>query len=223
MASTVRGVFFDMDGVVIDSKSLWSNILDTVAASFSLDLSLLRKYDGLNLSTKEAMRRVLEDSGYRSSDMLGSLISEIDRLYASLMSEYTFMELGIREVLDMLSGKGVFMVLVSNSSRSQVDMVIGHYGLGDIFKAEVTADDVLCGKPDGEPYLKALTLSGLAPDETVVVEDSMTGVVSAGNAGLDCIMIAGPAVPADFKSVRCVCREKLYEILDKLTGDEKDN
>ena len=62
MASTLRGVFFDMDGVVIDSKSLWSNILDTVAASFSLDLSLLRKYDGLNLSTKEAMRRVLEDS-----------------------------------------------------------------------------------------------------------------------------------------------------------------
>ena len=48
----------------------------------------------------------------------------------------------------------------------------------------VTAFDVKIGKPDPEPYLKALEKAGLQPHEAMVVENAPLGVRSAKGAGI---------------------------------------
>ena len=70
MSMTVKGIFFDMDGVVVDSDPLWNTIIRTVREEYALDMSCLERSDGYNLSTGEAIRLVLEDMGRYSDGLL---------------------------------------------------------------------------------------------------------------------------------------------------------
>jgi len=53
----------------------------------------------------------------------------------------------------------------------------------------VTADDVRCGKPDPEPYLKGAELLGVKPAECVVLEDAPAGIQAAHAAGMKVISL----------------------------------
>jgi sugar-phosphatase len=48
----------------------------------------------------------------------------------------------------------------------------------------VTSDDVTCGKPHPEPYLKGATRLGMAPAECLVIEDAPAGIESARAGGM---------------------------------------
>jgi beta-phosphoglucomutase-like phosphatase (HAD superfamily) len=60
----------------------------------------------------------------------------------------------------------------------------------DFFKFTISADDVIRTKPFPDPYLEAAKRMGLAPGDTVVFEDSLTGIASAKSAG--CAVVAVP-------------------------------
>lgn len=213
-------VLFDMDGVIIDSDPLWNHIVSVIKDRYALDMSVLEKNDGYNLSTREAIRLVLEDMGRYSDSLFDGILSDIDRLYAGGVGRLTTLEPGITEVLEMLESSGAGMVLVSNSSRCQVDLVMARYGLDRYFSHTLSADDVTKGKPDGEAYRKALCISGARAGETVVVEDSDTGVAAAMDAGLMCIRVSDRVpVEASSKFVLEVHRSRLRPCLESLIAD----
>ena len=222
---TVKGIFFDMDGVVVDSDPLWNTNIRTVREEYALDMSCLERSDGYNLSTGEAIRLVLEDMGRYSDALLEEILHRIDILYSLHLDMVSLMP-GMAETLEMLHERRVHTALVSNSSRRQVDMLLDSLCLRKYFQTVVTADDVTCGKPDAEPYLRAMELTGLTAADAVAVEDSPTGIAAAVNAGLRCLV----PVPADFKScgtkdhdgICYVRRENLYGKLDNLLKREFD-
>ncbi|MFU0886462.1 HAD-IA family hydrolase [Kluyvera sichuanensis] len=53
----------------------------------------------------------------------------------------------------------------------------------------ITADDVSCGKPDPEPYLKAASRLGVNPNNCLVFEDAYSGIRSAIAAGMSVIVV----------------------------------
>lgn len=186
----IKGVFFDMDGVVIDSSRLWNDIITELSAKYNLDLMVVESAAMKNLSTKEAMKLVLESMGMYSDALLGDILEDIDVMYEKGLRPLTSVIGGIPEILQLLGRKSIARVIVSNSTRKQVAMVLRYYGLEDSFDYSVASDDVSKGKPDAEPYLKALQLTGLAPEEALVVEDSDTGVSAAGAASIECIKVS---------------------------------
>ena len=185
----IKGVFFDMDGVVIDSSRLWNDIITELSGKYNLDLMVVESAAMKNLSTKDAMKMVLESMGMYSDALLGDILEDIDVMYEKGLSPLTSVIDGIPEILQLLGRESIARVLVSNSTRKQVLMVLRHYGLEDSFDYSVASDDVSKGKPDAEPYLKALQLTGLAPEEALVVEDSDTGVQAAEAASIECIKV----------------------------------
>ena len=68
-------------------------------------------------------------------------------------------------------------------------------------------DEVSRGKPHPEPYLRAAELVGLAPDQTLAIEDSPTGAASAAAAGCRVLVVPShvPVPPGE----RRVLRESL--------------
>jgi HAD superfamily hydrolase (TIGR01509 family) len=53
-------------------------------------------------------------------------------------------------------------------------------------------EDVEKNKPAPDPYLKAMELLGVLPSETLVLEDSEKGLISARAAGCHVWHVAGP-------------------------------
>lgn len=217
LSGKLKGVFFDMDGVVIDSGPLWNHVICSVKSEYSLDFSVLEKSDGFNLSTEEAIRLVLEDMGRYSEPLFMEITGRIDEIYASCLVRLSSLEDGMPDILESLKSAGVKMVLVSNSSRKQVEMMMARYGIETYFCGTVTSDDVSRGKPDGEPYLKALQLSGLDTEEVLAVEDSETGVLSAADASITCLRVTEDSCPEE----GAVCRSRLGDVLHGLCSPDR--
>ena len=81
------------------------------------------------------------------------------------------------------------LVLVTGSTRNEAIPVLAHYELLDLFNATICKDDVINPKPDPEPYLKALELLSIKPQEAIALEDSKTGLQSATAAGVQTVVI----------------------------------
>jgi HAD superfamily hydrolase (TIGR01509 family) len=81
------------------------------------------------------------------------------------------------------------VALVSASPRILMDAALTTLPR-DFFKFTISADDVIRTKPFPDPYLEAAKRMGLAPGDTVVFEDSLTGIASAKSAG--CAVVAVP-------------------------------
>lgn len=184
-----RGVFFDMDGVVIDSSRLWGHIIRGIESKFALDLSVIGDGESKSLSSEDAVRLVLERTGRFSPALYAEILQETETLYSESFGGLVTMKDGIRELLSSLRAREVIMALVSNSSARQVRMVLGHFALGEFFSATVSSDDVSEGKPSPEPYLKALEMTGLDAGEVLALEDSEQGERSAASAAVDCMRI----------------------------------
>lgn len=214
----IKGVFFDMDGVVIDSSRLWNDIITELSAKYNLDLMVVESAAMKNLSTKEAMKLVLESMGMYSDALLDDILEDIDVMYEKGLRPLTSVIGGIPEILQLLGRKSIARVIVSNSTRKQVAMVLRYYGLEDSFDYSVASDDVSKGKPDAEPYLKALQLTGLAPEEALVVEDSDTGVSAAGAASIECIKVSPNS---DFE-IHDILLERLEINMKKIVNPWKD-
>lgn len=182
-----RGVFFDMDGVVIDSSRLWEHIIRGIESKFALDLSVIGDGESKSLSSEDAVRLVLERTGRFSPALYAEILQETETLYSESFGGLVTMKDGIRELLSSLRAREVIMALVSNSSARQVRMVLGHFALGEFFSATVSSDDVSEGKPSPEPYLKALEMTGLDAGEVLALEDSEQGERAAASAAVDCI------------------------------------
>jgi len=86
------------------------------------------------------------------------------------------------------------LAICSGAARAEIEPVVGAAGLADCFRAIVTSDDVVHGKPDPEGYLRALQLLG-NPSDALVFEDTEAGITSAKAAGLRVIAKLGTLDP----------------------------
>jgi mannitol-1-/sugar-/sorbitol-6-phosphatase len=71
----------------------------------------------------------------------------------------------------------------------------------------ITADDVVHGKPDPEPYLKGAQRLGFDPRECLVIEDAPAGIQSARAGGMKVIGMASTFSPSALKAADAVVRE----------------
>jgi len=80
--------------------------------------------------------------------------------------------------------------IASSAPRENVEAVLGALHLRSHFAAVVTAEDVREGKPEPEVFLKAASLLGVTPSQTIVVEDAAMGIEAARRAGMRSIGVS---------------------------------
>ena len=103
---------------------------------------------------------------------------------------------GAKELLEALAAEGTPMALVTNTQRALTERALNSIGR-HYFSATVCGDEVPSGKPAPDPYLRAAALLGLAPEECLAVEDSVTGTAAAERAGCPVLVVPNDVeVPA---------------------------
>lgn len=190
------GVFWDMDGTLIDSEPYWLAAESALVESFGGTWST---EDGLQLvgSSMETSALVLQSRGVAlSADEIVDRLS--DRVLAQIEVEVPWRP-GARELLTALREAGVPTALVTMSIGRMAQHVAGALGFTG-FDAVVSGDQVASGKPDPECYLLAARLLGVDPLRSVAIEDSEYGVAAGVASGMATIAVplhvALPASPA---------------------------
>lgn len=81
------------------------------------------------------------------------------------------------------------LAVASNSIRNTVEVMMQKASLAGYLDAMLSNEDVSRAKPDPEIYLKSMTLLGLAPYETLVVEDNENGIRAARASGAHVLVV----------------------------------
>ena len=87
--------------------------------------------------------------------------------------------------------------LASSANREIIELVLEVSGLGPLFEATVSSEEVARGKPAPDVYLEASRRLGVAAAESAAVEDSRSGILAARAAGMRVIAIPNPHFPPD--------------------------
>jgi beta-phosphoglucomutase len=183
----LSGVIFDMDGVIVDShpvhKKAWRRFLELQGKKLD-DTDLDFIMDGRR--REEILRHFL---GELSDDEVQNLGHQKDALF---MEESTAMRMieGFPEFLQQLTQANIRLAVGSSASNGRVNYILHLFGLRKFFQAVVTGDQVTAGKPDPAVFRLASKDLGVPPSETLVFEDSVSGVKAANAAGMKCIGIA---------------------------------
>ncbi|MEV1242168.1 HAD family hydrolase [Nonomuraea sp. NPDC050022] len=185
----MEAVFFDMDGLLVDSEKVWLEIETEVMARLGGEWTLDHQAHLVGGSMERTVAYMLAVSG---SSVSPEDLREwmIDGMVARLADGVALMP-GASELLDAVREEGIPVALVTSSLREIADAVLKGVGR-DRFDAIVTADDVTRTKPDPEPYLTAADLLGVDPVRCVVLEDSPNGVAAATAAG--CAVVGVPSL-----------------------------
>ena len=174
------GVFFDMDGLLVDSEPLWLISETQMMAEYG--------YQWLESDQAACLGGPLDRVGDYMSGLIGgkrdghSLMLEIiDRMVEKFKGDLPFMP-GAIELINDLRAHGVPLTLVSASPRSLVDAALSNFEENP-FVRSISSGDVKVSKPDPEGYLLAAASGGHDISNSLVLEDSLTGVTAANASG----------------------------------------
>ena len=173
-------VFFDMDGLLVDSEPLWLVSETQMMAEHG--------YQWLASDQAACLGGPLDRVGEYMSGLIGgkrdgnSLTLEIiDRMIEKFKGDLPFMP-GAIELINDLRAHGVPLTLVSASPRSLVDAALSNFEENP-FVRSISSGDVKVSKPDPEGYLLAAASGGHDISNSLVLEDSLTGVTAAKASG----------------------------------------
>ena len=183
----LRGVIFDMDGVIVDSEPYSMQALIDVLRHYGIDPSedeLRRSYG----------RRVRDDfvdyfCRYGVEADLDTAIAHKQARYYHLAAGQLQPFPGVMPLIRRLRDRGYRLALASAGDRVKVAFGMQALGVDGAFEAVVCGDDVAHSKPDPEIYLTAAQRLGVPPAECVAIEDAPAGVEAVKRAGMRCIAV----------------------------------
>ena len=182
----IKAIFWDNDGVLVDTEHLYFLATQHVLATVGIPLTQ-EQYIDLFLVQGKGAWHVAADQGV-SPSAIAQLRHARNTLYSTCLSQEPLLMAGVRDVLDALSGTYV-MGIVTSSEPDHFALIHQTTGILPYFHFVLTASDYTHSKPHPEPYLSAVERSGRGPEECLVIEDSERGLMAAQAAGLRCIVV----------------------------------
>ncbi len=182
----ISAIFFDNDGVLVDTEHLYMEASRAVLGERGIDLSEVT-YIELFMRQNRGLLHFADECGW-SPDDLSEMRARRNTLYAAMLAREPLVLDGVVETLEALRGR-VRMAIVTSSRRDHFDLIHARTGLLRYFEFVLADGDYAASKPDPAPYLTAVTRAGVDPSSCVVIEDSERGLASAVAAGLRCVVV----------------------------------
>lgn len=187
----IRGIIFDMDGVLIDAKEWHYEALNRALSLFAFSIS---RYDHLvtfdGLPTRKKLEMLSLERGLPRA--LHPFLNELKQQYTMELIHAHCRPVFQKEyALARLRDEGFKLAVASNSVRATVEVMMEKAALARYFDAMMSNQDVARPKPDPEIYLRSAERLGLEPAECLVVEDNENGIRAATAAGAEVLVVRG--------------------------------
>ena len=185
-----QAVIFDLDGLIIESEAIYSQIWQREFAKVGLAFDMAGYQNLIGAHTVIGGYRphqVLADhlnNGITARDLRAAVEEEA---YQSIVTGDA--KPGVFQVLDEAKRRGFLLAVGSRSDDAWVHGHLKRLGIFERFDTIVTADDVRNAKPEPDIFLKVLENLGVAPQNALVLEDSNNGVVASHRAGIRVVAV----------------------------------
>lgn len=180
MLEKVKAVIFDLDGTLVDSMWMWKAIDVEYLGKFGIDLpeDLQSCIEGMSFSeTAEYFK-----SRFQLEDSIDQIKSDWNAMAWDKYANEVPLKAGVAEFLEMLRKKEIKMGIATSNSRELVDLVTKKHQIHSYFQSIRTSCEVAKGKPAPDIYLQVAKDLSVTPDECLVFEDVIQGIMAGKNA-----------------------------------------
>jgi len=185
--SKIKAIFFDNDGVLVDTEELYYDATRDALNSLGVELSR-ELHENINMSQGRSCFDLAEAQGV-SAEAIEVARLKRNAIYLELLrSSGDLVIPGVEDVLKELRPSRVFGI-VTSCMPEHFKLIHSRSGLLKYFDFVIGQGDYQRHKPHPEPYLKALERSGVGAGDALAVEDAGRGVDAAVAAGLRCVAI----------------------------------
>jgi beta-phosphoglucomutase len=199
---SLRGVIFDLDGVITDTAEYhylsWKRLADDEGLPFTrADNEQLR-----GVSRRQSLLLILGDRQL-PEERLQTLMSTKNAYYQEMLGQVSPADLlpGVAELLDELE-RAAIPYAVASASRNARE-VVQRLGLGERLAALADGNSVARTKPAPDLFRFAIAELGIMPQEALVVEDAAAGVAASLTAGIPALALGPDERFAELGSLRC--------------------
>lgn len=183
----MKGIIFDMDGLMIDSEKLYFATGREIAAAHGKTVDDRTFWKMMGRSPIDSITIFVEEVGLPLSPQ--ETLVERDRIMARKLAHELEPMPGLMETLQTLRER-YRLAIATGSPTKFLDVVVDNLQLASYFDVLQSSDDIRNGKPHPEIYERAAARLGLTPQECCVLEDSSNGALAGKRAG--CYVIAVP-------------------------------
>jgi len=193
-----KAVVFDMDGVITDTEKLYRRYqLEEGRSRGITDEEMERVCLAIAGGNKYTNKPRFEAIVGRGIDYFEYREKMMARMDAHINTYGVELKTGVKEILQYLKDKGIKIGLATSTIRDRATGYLVDHDIYKYFDKLIFGDMVPNGKPAPDIFLKACEELGVAPEETITVEDSINGIKSAYAAGTYPVMVVDLIEPND--------------------------
>ena len=191
MLKDIDAIIFDIDGTLIDSMWIWTNIDDL----------FLSKY---NLTEPENFHEGMEGKSYsETAQYFLDIFPELTHTRQELEDEWNQMAFdvytkeielkkGAYEFIKKMRIEGKKLGIATSNNRELAEGTLANNKVLEFFDSIWTSDEAQAGKPAPDVYLRVAESLGVAPEHCLVFEDVPKGILAGKNAGMKVCAVEDP-------------------------------
>ena len=184
----ITTVLFDMDGLLLDTEPLWGESMMRVAQKHKIPITKQRFKETTGLRIYEVTDHWAIHypwAGKSSKEVADEILDDI---IASSKTRGTVLK-GVENALKLLQKHHYKIGLASSSPGHMIHALVDHFDLTKCFDEITSADAVELGKPHPAVFLHCAAALGSKPNECVVLEDSVNGMIAGKAARMQVIVV----------------------------------
>ena len=209
-------VIFDCDGTLVESEHVTNRIIADMAGEL-----------GIKMSGAEATAifggKTIDEVLYKMKELSGKEVPDgwLERLIKNVSSAWKKELVPVEGAQDLLESLSIPICVASNGEPLHVRESLTLTGLYDFFTDRIfTASDVGIPKPAPDLFLYAAQQMGFKPNECIVVEDSITGVIAAVRAKIKVYALIKLHSAADLQNAGAIPIRGLKDLSDLMLMPE---
>jgi len=177
-------ILFDNDGVLVETENWY----------YEASKRALKEFFDVDVGFEEYMKLMTDGKGVwlaapnATQKEIDIARDQRDIYYQEYLQTEDLAITNVHTILAKLSQK-YKMGIVTTSRRVDFEIIHNNRGITDFMDFVLCVEDYPRAKPYADPYLKGLELFGAKKEDTIVVEDSQRGLISANNAKIDCVIV----------------------------------
>lgn len=196
----IKGIIFDVDGVILDSMPNWEEIGEKYLKSLGKKGKPGLRQILFPMSLEQAADYLIREYELPKTSL--QVVAEVNEMIKKFYADEVELKPGVKAYLDCFRRAGVPLVIATSSGKENVTAALNRLLILDDFQAILTCSEVGKGKDSPDIYLQAAKILGTKPEETWVFEDSCHALLTAKRAGFRTVAVYDRANKDDLEILK---------------------
>lgn len=196
----IKGIIFDVDGVILDSMPNWEEIGEKYLKSLGKKGKPGLRQILFPMSLEQAADYLIREYELPKTSL--QVVAEVNEMIKRFYADEVELKPGVKAYLDCFRRAGVPLVIATSSGKENVTTALNRLLILDDFQAILTCSEVGKGKDSPDIYLQAAKILGTKPEETWVFEDSCHALLTAKRAGFRTVAVYDRANKDDLEILK---------------------